>query len=102
MRCKSWRIRGWRPVRCSWPASHVSTSKWHCAEISTGHVWRVRDKERGELMRARVEGAPGYEDFEAKVLAEVETPRDGVKYVLECDHGDWHVIDWQYVTYLTS
>jgi hypothetical protein len=53
-------------------------------------------------MRARVEGAPGYEDFEAKVLAEVETPRDGVKYVLECDHGDWHVIDWQYVTYLTS
>ena len=46
-RCRSWRIRAWRIVRCSWPQEHAVTSKWHCAEASTGHVWYVRDRERG-------------------------------------------------------
>lgn len=46
-RCRSWRVRAFRIVRCSWPADHVKTSKWHCAEDSTGHVWYVRDRERG-------------------------------------------------------
>lgn len=68
MQCKSWRIRPrvsayqvpfgpwwfrdlvsrltpW-PTRCTWPAEHVTTSKWHCAEETTGWVWLVRDKER--------------------------------------------------------
>lgn len=63
-RCRSWRVRRyldpWRfpyplrhlawllvgPVRCSWPTKHRYTSKWHCAEKSTGHIWLVTDKER--------------------------------------------------------
>jgi hypothetical protein len=46
-RCRSWRIRAWRIVRCSWNAQHVHTSKWHCAETTTGHVWYVTDRHPG-------------------------------------------------------
>lgn len=45
-RCRSWRIKGGRIVRCSWKAEHAGYSKWHCAESSTGHIWYVRDRER--------------------------------------------------------
>lgn len=44
--CRSWRVRGWRIVRCSWAPEHVFISKWHCAEETTGHVWLVKDRER--------------------------------------------------------
>ncbi|MEV4440445.1 hypothetical protein AB0K09_15755 [Streptomyces sp. NPDC049577] len=45
VRCRSWRIRGLRIVRCSWEASHTIGSKWHCHE-PTGHAWRVVDRWR--------------------------------------------------------
>ncbi|GAA3371268.1 hypothetical protein GCM10020367_21250 [Streptomyces sannanensis] len=39
-RCSSWRIHRFRIVRCSWPAPHATTLKWHCHEPS-GMVWRT-------------------------------------------------------------
>lgn len=45
-RCRSFRFRGGRFVRCTWERDHVSRSKWHCSESTTGHVWLVRDRER--------------------------------------------------------
>lgn len=37
-----WDWKHWRPVRCTWPWWHAKHSKWHCAERSTGKVWRVK------------------------------------------------------------
>lgn len=45
-RCRSWRIRSWRIVRCARPARHAATAKWHCADTSTGDSWYVKERER--------------------------------------------------------
>lgn len=40
-RCRSWRWRWFRPVRCVYGRTHVERSKWHCSK-NGGYVWRVR------------------------------------------------------------
>lgn len=42
--CRSWRIRRWRIVRCSWSVDHVLISKYHHAD--GGWIWPVSDRER--------------------------------------------------------
>ncbi|PAU48560.1 hypothetical protein CK936_12525 [Streptomyces albireticuli] len=44
-RCRSWRWYHYRPVHCSWPATHAVSSKWHCNE-TTGAAWYVSKRWR--------------------------------------------------------
>lgn len=40
-RCRSWRIRRWRLIRCDLCASHAVYGSWHLIP-DTGAGWRVR------------------------------------------------------------
>jgi hypothetical protein len=40
-RCRSWRIRGWRPVRCTRDTTRCTTGEWRCDDYN-GYAWRTR------------------------------------------------------------
>lgn len=48
-RCRSWRIRGWRIVRCTRPRDHADGGRWHYATRAHGQpAWLVKDRERND------------------------------------------------------
>lgn len=40
-RCRSWRWRDWRPVRCTRDVTRCATGQWHCDDHN-GYAWRTR------------------------------------------------------------
>ncbi|MBK3624788.1 hypothetical protein JHN59_07980 [Streptomyces sp. MBT49] len=44
IRCRAWKVSGWRVIRCSRKTAHVLSNGWHCHE-PTGRVWPVSESD---------------------------------------------------------